>query len=314
MTGTWNRWPLSDRSMEFSVILPMAEMENASERTMRFADLLELTLAAEAAGLDAVWLPDHFLFRAPVAPGDEEFGAWEAFTTAAALCQATSRIQVGLLVTCLGWRNPGIVARMTETIEEISGGRFVLGIGAGWHQPEYDAYGMPFDHRASRFEDALVILDGLIRTGRSSHAGQFFQTVDAISQPRGPRAGQGGPPILVGSRGERVLRLTARYADAWNSAWHATAEKAQPDVERLRAACAEVGRDPDSIVMTVGGDLALGPTWLEGTDPLRGTDDEILSELRRFRDLGFRHYVAAMDPVTPELVRHLGRIADTFNS
>lgn len=306
---TWNRWPATTRKMGIGVILPVAEMEDAGGHPPRYADLLAQTLAAEAVGLDAVWLPDHFLFRSPVVPEGTEFGSWEAFTTAAALAQATSRIQIGLLVTCLGWRNPGIVARMTETIEEISGGRFILGIGAGWHEPEYDAYGLPFDHRASRFEDSLTILDDLLKTGHSSHNGRFFQTNDAISQPRGPRAESGGPPILVGSKGERVLRLAAQYADAWNTAWHKTAEASKPTVERLLVACAEVGRDPETMVMTAGGDIALGERFAEGTDPLRGTPDEIAAELGRFRDLGFKHYIAAMDPTTPDLVGALGDIA-----
>lgn len=304
----WNRWPTSERRMGVGVILPMAEMENAGVDSGRYADILAMTLAAEEIGLDAVWLPDHVLFRAPVVPEGEEYGAREAFTTAAALAQATSRIQIGLLVTCLGWRNPGIVARMTETIEDISGGRFILGVGAGWHQPEYEALGFPFDHRASRFEEALVIIDDLLKTGRSTHPGMYFSTDNAISQPRGPRAELGGPPILVGSKGKRVMDLTARYADGWNSAWHKTADQAVANVEAMKTACAEVGRDPDTLVMTAGGEIAPDGTFAEGLDPLRGTHAEMAAELGRFRNLGFRHYVAAMDPVTPDIIRELGAI------
>lgn len=188
---TWNRWPASTRSMGIGVMVPIAE-RGAFGGPVRVADMVEMARTAEAEGLDAVWLADHFLFRPPVAPDGEEYGLWEAWTAAAALAQATERIQIGLLVTCLGWRNPGIVARMTETIEDISQGRFILGVGAGWHEPEYDAYGLPFDHRASRFEDAITILDGLLRSGRSTHAGTFFSTDNAINQPRGPRGGQEG--------------------------------------------------------------------------------------------------------------------------
>jgi alkanesulfonate monooxygenase SsuD/methylene tetrahydromethanopterin reductase-like flavin-dependent oxidoreductase (luciferase family) len=292
----------------------MAEMENGGTGSGRFADLLSLTRTAEEIGLDAIWLPDHFLFRAPVVPEGTEYGAWEAFTTAAALAQATSRIQIGLLVTCLGWRNPGIVARMTETIDEISGGRFILGAGAGWHQPEYDAYGMPFDHRASRFEEALVILNDLLKTGRSTRSGTYFETVDAISQPRGPRMEQGGPPILVGSVGERVMRLTAQFADGWNSAWHKTADDAEKNVAAMRAACEAVGRDPETMIMTAGGEIAPDGTFAEGLDPLRGTDEEMAAELGRFRELGFRHYVAAMDPVTPDVIRKLGEVVKLLDA
>lgn len=294
--------------MGIGVILPMAEMDDAGGHPPRFADVLALTKEVEQVGLDAVWLPDHLLFRAPVVAEGEERGAWEAFTTAAALAQATNRIQIGLLVTCLGWRNPGIVARMTETIEEISGGRFILGVGAGWHRPEYDAYGMPFDHRASRFEDALVILNNLLKTGRSTHSGRFFQSADAISQPRGPRSGLGGPPVLVGSTGDRMLRLTAQYADGWNTAWHKSADQSVADIEALRAACVEVGRDPASVVMTAGGEIAPTGVFTDGLDPLRGSQHEIVAELARFRDLGFRHCVASIDPVTTDIIRELGEI------
>jgi alkanesulfonate monooxygenase SsuD/methylene tetrahydromethanopterin reductase-like flavin-dependent oxidoreductase (luciferase family) len=143
----WNRWPASSRQMGIGVMVPIAEKSAFGSRPVRFADMVEMAQTAEAAGYDAIWLADHFLFRPPVAKEGDEYGLWEAWTCAAALAQATSKIQIGLLVTCLGWRNPGIVARMTDTIDEISGGRFILGTGAGWHEPEYIAYGMPFDHR-----------------------------------------------------------------------------------------------------------------------------------------------------------------------
>jgi alkanesulfonate monooxygenase SsuD/methylene tetrahydromethanopterin reductase-like flavin-dependent oxidoreductase (luciferase family) len=294
--------------MGVGLMLPIAEKSSFGDSPVRFADMLAMAQAAEAAGLDAIWLADHFLFRPPVAAEGDEFGLWEAWTAAAALAQGTSTIQIGLLVTCLGWRNPGIVARMTETIEEISGGRFILGVGAGWHEPEYDAYGFPFDHRASRFEDAITIVDGLLRTGRSTHPGQFFSTRDAISQPRGPRTEQGGPPILVGTGGERMLRLTATYADAWNTVWHANADAAVEKIAHLEAACADVGRDPATIVKTAGGNIALDGYSGKRANPIQGTHEEIAAELGRFRDLGFKHFVAGTDPCTVDSIGELAEI------
>lgn len=305
---TWNRWPTSSRPMGVGLMLPIAEQSSFGDSPLRFADMVEMAKIAEDEGLDAIWLADHFLFRPPVAKEGDEFGLWEAWTAAAALAQATSTIQIGLLVTCLGWRNPGIVARMTETIEEISGGRFVLGVGAGWHEPEYDAYGFPFDHRASRFNDAITIIDGLLRTGRSTHAGQFFSTDDAISQPRGPRAEQGGPPILVGTGGERMLRLTAKYADAWNTVWHSSAEATREPIANLEAACADVGRDPATIVKTVGGNIALAGYSGKRANPITGTHTEIATEMAAFRDMGFAHFVAGTDPCTPDAIRELAQI------
>ena len=288
--------------MGVGIMVPIAERGAFGPGPLHFADMLAMAQTAEATGCDAIWLADHFLFRPPVAPEGEEYGLWEAWTAAAALAQGTRTIQIGLLVTCLGWRNPGIVARMAETIDEISGGRFILGVGAGWHEPEYIAYGMPFDHRASRFDDAITIISGLLRDGRVTHEGQFFSAQDAISQPRGPRAGQGGPPILVGTGGERMLRLTARYADAWNTVWHSDPEATKAPIADLRAACKEVGRDPGTIVMTAGGNIELtGYTGSRG-NTIKGGPAAIAERLGQFRALGFHHYVAGIDPCTPAAI------------
>jgi len=295
--------------MGVGIMVPIAE-RSAFGGPLRFTDMVEMAQTAERSGFDAIWLADHFLFRAPVAPDGEEYGLWEAWMAAAALSQATSTIQIGLLVTCLGWRNPGIVARMTETIEEISGGRFILGVGAGWHEPEYDAYGLPFDHRVGRFEDSITILDGLLRTGRSTHAGTWFQTDDAISQPRGPRAENGGPPILVGSSGERMLRSVAVHADAWNTVWHSDPEATHAPLAALDAACRAAGRDPQTIVKTAGGNIALQGYTGTRANPITGSPAEIAERLRGFRALGFRHFVAGIDPCTPATIAEFQAVTE----
>jgi alkanesulfonate monooxygenase SsuD/methylene tetrahydromethanopterin reductase-like flavin-dependent oxidoreductase (luciferase family) len=309
----WNRWPASSRQMGTGVMLPIAEKSAFGDRPVRFADMVEMARTAEDAGYDAIWLADHFLFRPPVAKEGDEYGLWEAWTAAAGLAQATSKIQIGLLVTCLGWRNPGIVARMTDTIDEISGGRFFLGVGAGWHEPEYTAYGMPFDHRYSRFEDAITILDGLLRHGRADHDGRFFSANDAISQPRGPMGAKGGSPILVGSSSPKMLRLVAKYADAWNTVWHSDASATLEDLKALDAALAEAGRDPGTIVRTAGGNIAQpGYTGTRG-NPIEGDNDHIAGKLAEFRDLGFRHYVAGLDPCTPTSIEQFARVIEILD-
>ena len=310
---TLGRWPSSDRQMGIGFMCPIAEKSSFGDQPVRFADMVEMAQTAEAAGYDALWLADHFLFRPPVAQEGDEYGLWEAWTAAAALAQATSKINIGLLVTCLGWRNPGMVARMTETLDEISGGRFILGVGAGWHQPEYDAYGFPFDHRASRFEDAITILDGLLRRGHADHDGQFFNATNAISRPRGPLGETGGVPILVGTSGERMLRLTARYADAWNTVWHSDASAAVEPIAKLEAACADVGRDPSSIVKTAGGNIAReGYTGARG-NPMEGDDAAIAEKLAAFRELGFRHFVAGIDPCTPVSLERFAKVIERLD-
>lgn len=309
----WNRWPESTRPMGIGIMLPIAEKSAFGDRPVRFADMVEMAQTAEAAGLDAIWLADHFLFRPPVAEEGDEYGLWEAWTCAAGLAQATSRIQIGTLVTCLGWRNPGMLARMTDTLDEISSGRFILGTGAGWHEPEYDAYGFPFDHRVSRFEDAIVILDGLLRRGRVSHDGRFFSADDAISQPRGPSGEKGGSPILVGSSGPRMLGLVARYADAWNTVWHSDPKATHADLKAVDAACAEAGRDPATLVRTVGGNIALdGYTGKRG-NPIQGSTEQIAERMAEFRDLGFRHFVGGIDPATPTSIEQFARVVEVLD-
>lgn len=307
------RWPASSRPMGIGVMLPIAERSAFGPGPLRFADMVEMARVAEDAGCDAVWLADHFLFRPPVAPEGEEYGLWEAWTAAAALAQATSRINIGLLVTCLGWRNPGIVARMTDTIDEIGNGRFILGAGAGWHEPEYEAFGLPFDHRAGRFDDAIAIVSSLLRTGRADHDGDYFRANNAISQPRGPLGPTGGPPILVGTSGERMIRLTARYADAWNTVWHKHAGDAEPHIAAIEAACAEVGRDPKTLVKTAGGNIARpGYTGSRG-NAFDGDDQATAANIAAFRDLGFRHFVAGIDPCTPAAIEAFAKVLDLLD-
>lgn len=177
-------------------------------RILRFSDVRAMAQRAEAVGFDSVWLADHFMTRVS---GEEDRGLWEAFTFLSALAAVTSRIHLGSLVACTSFRHPTLLAKMADGLDEISGGRFVLGVGAGWHEPEYRAFGYPFDHRAGRFDEALQIIVTLLRTGRVTFAGQYYQANDAVLRPRGPSPI--GPPVWVGGSGPRMLELTACYAD-----------------------------------------------------------------------------------------------------
>ena len=312
LPSTSLRWPDSKRRMGIGFMIPLSET-SAFGPPVRFSNMVEIARVAEDVGYDALWLADHFIFRPPVAPEGEEYGPWEAFTAAAALAQATTKINIGLLVSCIGWRNPAIVARMTETIDEISNGRFILGVGAGWHQPEYDAFGFPFDHRVGRFEDAITIIHQLFRTGKANHDGAYFQAKDGVNRPRGPLGSTGGSPILVGTSGERMLRLTAKYADAWNSGWQREALLTAPLLETLDAACVEVGRDPSTLVKTAGSNIARsGYTGFRG-NAMEGDDGQIAENIAAFRDLGFHHYVAGLDPSTPKSLEEFGKVIEILD-
>jgi alkanesulfonate monooxygenase SsuD/methylene tetrahydromethanopterin reductase-like flavin-dependent oxidoreductase (luciferase family) len=206
-----------------------------------WSELRQLAERAEAVGFDSVWVMDHLTLENPV---------WEGWSLLAALAAATRRVELGTLVLATSFRNPALVAKMADTVEEISGGRLILGLGAGWHEPEYRAFGYPFDHRVGRFEEAFTIIRTLLRDGRIDHAGRYYAARDCELVPRGPRPN--GPPILVGASGERMLHLTARHADLWNGCWYRHPDDAVAPLNAVDVACADVGRDPALLGRTTG--------------------------------------------------------------
>lgn len=311
MPAPLGRWPASTRPMGVGFMIPCSD-RSAFGGTPRFADMRDMILVAEAAGYDICWVPDHLIMRLE-SEGNVTRGVWEGWTTLAALAACTSTIQLGVLVTCTGFRHPGIVAKMAESLDEISGGRFVLGLGAGWHLPEYDMLRLPFDHRASRFEDAVRIIAPLLREGEATHEGTYSSADRAVNLPRGPRGGEGGPPMLVGTGGHWMMRLTARYADAWNSDWQRTPDLVVPMLERLDEACADVGRDPATLVRTASSNFALDGYLGIRPNPITGDADAMAQALAGFRDLGLRHHVAGLDPCTPASLEQYARVIEALD-
>ena len=211
-----------------------------------WSELRRMAEQADDLGFASVWLQDHLIFRRPTGTA----GAWEGWTLLSALAAATRRVELGTLVLCTPFRNPALLAKMADALDEVSGGRLILGMGAGWHEPEFTAFGYPFDHRASRFEEAFTIVTTLLREGKIDFQGRFHAARDCEMLPRGPRAK--GPPVLVGTNGDRMLRLTAQHADLWNGCWFTAPSDVSPRRERVDAACAEVGRDPATLGRTAG--------------------------------------------------------------
>ena len=160
-----------------------------------------MTRAIEDLGYDSVWLGEHLLYRFADRPAR---GPWEAWTLLAGLAAATSRIELGPLVACTNFHNPALLAKQAATIDEISGGRFILGLGAGWNDTEFKAFGFPFDHRIDRFEESFTIIRTLLREGAIDFDGRFYQARDCELIPRGPRPD--GPPLMIGSRGDADAR------------------------------------------------------------------------------------------------------------
>jgi alkanesulfonate monooxygenase SsuD/methylene tetrahydromethanopterin reductase-like flavin-dependent oxidoreductase (luciferase family) len=261
-------------------------------------DVLAMARRAEDAGFDSVWVADHTLFRFEGVP---THGRWECWSLLAALAATTSKIEIGPLVTCMGFRNPALLAKIADTVDEISDGRLILALGAGWHEPEFTAYGYPFDHRASRFEEGFRIVHDLLRTGHADFHGRYSSVADCELRPRGPRPG--GPPIMVGTNGDRLLRLTAQFADAWNTTWLRDPTDIAPLRTAVDAACTAVGRDPATLARTACVYLDL-PThtgrfsWSTPNPPQPLTTEAAATLLRGFAAEGISHVMLWLDPCT----------------
>jgi probable F420-dependent oxidoreductase len=279
--------------MKVGVVIMLAN-EGKERRTRRYDEIRDMALQAESRGFDSLWLYDHLLYRFE---GEPTVGIWECWTVLSALAQATQRVELGTLVVCNSFRNPALLVKMAITLDEVSHGRLILGVGAGWNKPEYDAFGFPFDHKADRFEEALQIIKPLLREGRVDFAGKYYQARDCEILPRGPRPE--GPPLLVGSFGPRMLRLTARYADLWNTGYLGKPETFAKPHEEMLAACREVGRDPSTLGLTAMVALHY-PDLAEKSnlagEELTGSAEEIAEAMKGYEGLGVRHLIFHLVP------------------
>ena len=290
------------RGLKVGMYVPFSERQMQGE-TPRWADILAMARRAEAVGFDSLWVPDHLI---QYYEGVEPRGGWECWTLVAALAAVTERVELGTIVTATSFRNPALLAKIVDTVEEISGGRVILGLGTGYHEPEYRAFGYPYDHLFSRFAEALTILHGLLRHGRIDFAGKYYEARECELRPRGPRPA--GPPIMIGSSGPKMLGLLARYADLWN-VWlvHGVsrAEAIPPLRERVDAACREAGRDPATVGRTatvlvdfIGtDDVGLRLMRPASTpEPIRGDAPAVAAALRAFAGEGIAHLQIFLQP------------------
>lgn len=252
--------------MKLGLMLQVGEGAFGDGGTVRWSDLREMSQLAEAIGFDVLFVPDHLLFRGtppesdvPVEmPPGETRGIWEAWTVLAAIAEATRRIELGPLVACNSFRPPALLAKMAVTLDEVSDGRLVFGIGAGWHEPEYEAFGYPFDHRVGRLEEALQIISPLLREGHVDFQGQYYSARDCEITPRGPR--RHGPPILIGAQRPRMMRLAATYADIYDADFHLDPTSAAACFEAIDEACTSRGRDLGTLDRSAAVGVALDAT------------------------------------------------------
>jgi alkanesulfonate monooxygenase SsuD/methylene tetrahydromethanopterin reductase-like flavin-dependent oxidoreductase (luciferase family) len=293
--GPMNK-PFAGRPLKVGFLLPEVE------RPVGWREMVGMARLGEQLGFDSIWVSDHLLYR------DEIHSAtapWEAWTILAGIAASTSRIAIGPLVACTSFHNPAMLAKLATTVDEISGGRLILGLGAGWNETEYRAYGLPFDRRVSRFAEAFTIIRSLLRDGWVDFAGQFYQARDCELVPR---ARPGGPPLLVGSTGDRMLAITIPHVDAWN-AWFSRTGNRPEGIPALRAkvdaACVAAHRDPSEIERTVAVLIRFdGATGIEqgrpafSTPALEGPPELIAEALRGFAHEGIGQVQLVLDPIT----------------
>lgn len=289
--------------MQIGVVVIIAGDEQSAPR---YQEIRARALEAEAQGLDSIWLYDHLLFRS----GDSDVGQWECFTLLAALAEATSRVTLGPLVACTPFRNPALLAKIAVTLDEVSGGRFVLGLGAGWNEPEFHAFGFPFDNRVGRLEEAVQIIGPLLRQGRVDFSGRYERAVDCAMLPRGPRPD--GPPLMVAAFKPRMLRLAARYADHLTTTFDLDSPEPRALVE---AACAEVGRDPATLQLSHSlwvGFPDLGPIPDRWRDSACDSADAAAAALERCAALRLDHVMVDVRPNTSAAQERLAQAVRLF--
>jgi len=288
------------------------------ERPVRWTELVDMARAAEDVGLDSLWLGDHLLYR------DAQHGSrgpWEAWSTLAGLAAVTSRVTLGPLVASTSFHNPVMLAKKAATVDEMSGGRLVLGLGAGWNEVEYRAYGFPFDRRVSRFEEAFTIIRTLLKDGHIDFDGRFYQARDCELVPRGPRPE--GPPLLIGSNGERMLSIALPYVQAWNS-WYSgfgnRLEEAPALLAQIDRAIVAADRDPAEIDKTLalrvdmaGRTGARDADGYAGYDAASGSPDELAAVFRGFAAIGVAELQLVLDPITAASITALGPVLEALD-
>jgi len=295
----------SGRPIKVGVQLPEIE------RPVGWPELADMIRAAEQVGFDSIWFGDHFLYRLA---GGQVDGPWDAWSLLAAAAAITTRVSLGPFVTPIGFYNPALLAKKAATVDEISGGRLILGLGAGWNEPEFRAYGVPFDHRISRFEEAFTIVRTLLQEGAIDFEGAYYSARDCELVPR-PRPG--GPPIMIGSVGERMLQIALPYVQAWN-VWFSDTGNSPAGVaplrERVDRVCAQVGRDPRTVVATMavlvrlegGHGRRMGDYTDQVSVPLSGPPEAIAAGLRAYAAAGVSHVQLVLDPITVTSIEALG--------
>jgi alkanesulfonate monooxygenase SsuD/methylene tetrahydromethanopterin reductase-like flavin-dependent oxidoreductase (luciferase family) len=276
------------------------------ERVVTWDEYLRMSQLAESAGFASLWLGDHLLYRGD---GRPERGPWDAWTLLGAIAASTERIEIGPLVACLAFHPPAVVAKMASTINEISAGRLVLGVGAGWNEPEFRAFGLPFDHRAARFEEAFTIVRSLVRGDRVTLDGRFHRVDDVVQLPR-PRFHQS---LMIGSTGPRVLKAALPHVDWWNTWFDWFGNDAGGFAElndSISQQCREVGRDPSTVKRSACLLVNVDPSATERPIPTEYSAANTVDVAARVRELGEAGADEVILVSNPIDERSIGRLAE----
>ncbi|MBA3338239.1 MAG: LLM class flavin-dependent oxidoreductase [Geodermatophilaceae bacterium] len=280
------------------------------ERDVRWPEYVVLARAAEEVGFDSIWLGDHLLFRGD---GRPERGPWEAWTLLAALAAVTERVTLGPLVACAGFHPPGVLAKMAATLDEISGGRFVFGLGAGWNKSEFRALGIPYDHRVQRFAESFALIRGLLSGERPTVDGRFLRAEDALLLPRPHRR----VPLMIGSNGPRMLAITLPYVDSWNTWYDGYGNS--PDGfaalnQRITDAAIEAGRPPEDISRSACAFVVVDPAAGERTATPGIAPENLRAHLHALDDAGADEVILVVSPINEHSIRLLGQAAELARS
>jgi probable F420-dependent oxidoreductase len=270
--------------------------------------------AAEAVGFDSLWVGDHLLYDLP---GGVTRGPWEVWTSLAALAAVTERVQIGPLVASTSFHAPAMLAKQAATVDAVSGGRLILGLGAGWNEREYRAFGFPYDHRVSRFEEAFTIIRSLLTDGQVDFHGVYHRVENCVLDPMPVRPG--GPPLMLGSTGPRMLRIGLPHVDSWNIWWSRygnTPTGFAAVRERVDEAAAQAGRDPGAVAATAavlvrvpgGAGRLMGHQYNAPVPPVQGAPADIAGHLAAMAGAGASHLQLVVDPITQESIEALADV------
>jgi alkanesulfonate monooxygenase SsuD/methylene tetrahydromethanopterin reductase-like flavin-dependent oxidoreductase (luciferase family) len=296
---------------ELGVVMP--NMQFGPDRTTaHWPEIKALAGRAEDIGFDTIWIADELLWR--MEDGAPR-GCWDGISLAGAVAAATSKAKVGTWVLSALHRNPAIIAKTAETLDDISGGRFVFGLGAGHEWPgQAHAFGLPEDRIFARFEEALEIIVLLIRAGHANFEGEFHAARDLPQQPRGPRPGK--MPLLIGGNGPKGQRAAVRHADIYSCyiEERAAVDEVAPRLASMEAICDELGRDPTSIGRSVG--VSVRPLEPAGVRPdvVSGSAEEIADAFRSFRQARFTQLEIMFGPGTMEALDALAPVVEAIHA